>query len=108
MELERIFKTEMLAGLHNRREPHYSIKHTLMVATGAVWIGFVRPPGGMCRVTTETYHHVDGGAKGARGIPGGGESRGSCKIAQTRGNFKEISLRSISLGFAVHPLESPY
>lgn len=34
MDLEKIFKTKLLAGLENRREPHYSIRHTLMVATG--------------------------------------------------------------------------
>lgn len=34
MDLEKIFKTTLLAGLEKRREPHYSIRHTLMVATG--------------------------------------------------------------------------
>lgn len=34
IDLEKIFKTELLAGLKHRREPHYSIKHTLMAATG--------------------------------------------------------------------------
>lgn len=33
--MEKIFKTKLLAGLENRRQPHYSIKHTLMAATGA-------------------------------------------------------------------------
>ncbi|CAM9537143.1 unnamed protein product [Scytosiphon promiscuus] len=34
IDLEKIFKTKLLAGLENRRQPHYSIKHTLMAATG--------------------------------------------------------------------------
>ncbi|CAM9796154.1 unnamed protein product [Laminaria digitata] len=34
IDLEKIFKTKLLAGLKNRRHPHYSIKHTLMAATG--------------------------------------------------------------------------
>eukprot|EP00903_Cladosiphon_okamuranus_P012146 g11395.t1 len=35
IDLERIFKTKLLAGLENRRYPHYSIKHTHLAATGA-------------------------------------------------------------------------
>eukprot|EP00903_Cladosiphon_okamuranus_P012147 g11395.t2 len=34
IDLERIFKTKLLAGLENRRYPHYSIKHTHLAATG--------------------------------------------------------------------------
>ncbi|CAM9433916.1 unnamed protein product [Hapterophycus canaliculatus] len=34
IDLEKIFQTKLLAGLENRRQPHYSIKHTLMAATG--------------------------------------------------------------------------
>lgn len=35
IDLEKIFKTKLLAGLENRRQPHYSIKHTHLAATGA-------------------------------------------------------------------------
>lgn len=35
IDLEKIFKTKLLAGLENRRHPHYSIKHTHLAATGA-------------------------------------------------------------------------
>lgn len=34
IDLEKIFKTTLLAGLENRRQPHYSIKHTHLAATG--------------------------------------------------------------------------
>ena len=34
IDLEKIFKTKLLAGLENRRQPHYSIKHTHLAATG--------------------------------------------------------------------------
>ncbi|CAM9654872.1 unnamed protein product, partial [Discosporangium mesarthrocarpum] len=33
MDLEGIFKTQLLSGHARRKAPHYSIKHTLMVAT---------------------------------------------------------------------------
>lgn len=43
IDLEKIFKTKLLAGLENRRQPHYSIKHTLMAATGThVWCVWCR------------------------------------------------------------------
>ena len=34
IDLEKIFKTKLLAGFENRRHPHYSIKDTIMAATG--------------------------------------------------------------------------
>ncbi|CBJ30345.1 conserved unknown protein [Ectocarpus siliculosus] len=33
IDLEKIFKTKLLAGFENRRQPHYSIKHTHLAAT---------------------------------------------------------------------------
>ena len=49
IDLEKIFKTKLLAGFGHRRQPHYSIKHTLMAATGesTTWMAPVAVMGGM-------------------------------------------------------------